>query len=150
MKVKGIIAAISVFVGMFFLLACSEEKTASIVGNEDIVAVIQKIPQCCENPSVVHEIYAKDAIVKYGEWRGRVTNYTGLKEIENLYRDYLKNARIIELSIESIEKEADIAHVKYRYKTDDGIVVFKQNESAEMRKYGETWKIREVNSEFKP
>lgn len=44
MKVMGIIAAIFVSVGMSLILACSEEKTASIVGHEDIVAVIQKLP----------------------------------------------------------------------------------------------------------
>jgi hypothetical protein len=149
MKVIWIIAAISVSVGTFFLLACSEEKTASIVGHEDIVAVIQKVPQCGENPSIVHEIYAEDAIVKYEyAWIG-VTNYTGLKEIESMHRAG-KNWRIIEISIESIEKEADIAHVKYRYKVDNSREVFKRSDSAEMRKNGETWKITEVNSELRP
>jgi hypothetical protein len=151
MKVMGIIAAILVSVGMSLILACSEEKTASIVGHEDIVAVIQKVPQCRENPSIVHEIYAEDALVKDVDFRGDVRNYKGLKEIENYYREISKNCSAIEMSIESIEKEADIAHVKYRYKIDCGTAqVYKKSDSAETRKKGETWEITEVKSEFKP
>ena len=45
MKVIRIIAIILVSVGMAFILACSEDKTASLEGNEDIAAVIQKFPE---------------------------------------------------------------------------------------------------------
>jgi hypothetical protein len=40
MRSRGIIATIIVFVSIPFIFTCSEEKTASIEGHEDIVAVL--------------------------------------------------------------------------------------------------------------
>ncbi|UCF81888.1 MAG: hypothetical protein JSV50_11760 [Desulfobacteraceae bacterium] len=153
MKVIGVIATILVSMGMALILACSEEKTASIEGHEDIVAVLQKIPQCFENPSTAHEIYAEDAIIKFKSRSSvGIRKYTGLKEIENMFKETGKSWRVIDLSIDSIEKEADIAHVKYRYKSQSLIAdveVWKRSCSAEMVKKGEMWKIKEVKSKPK-
>ena len=60
MKVIRIIATIFVSVGMAFILACSEEKIASLEGNEDIVAVLQKLPECLDNPEITKEIYTDE------------------------------------------------------------------------------------------
>ena len=46
MRLVRIIATMMVFASMVFIASCGEEKTASLEGHEDIVAVIQKIPQC--------------------------------------------------------------------------------------------------------
>lgn len=52
----------------------------------------------------MHEIYAEDALVKDIDFRADITNYKGLKEIENYYRE-VGNCSAIEMSIESIEKK---------------------------------------------
>jgi len=147
MKVIRIIAVISVSVGMAFILACSEEKTASLEGNEDIVAVLQKLPETLDNSEIINEIYTDDAIVKETDAStGRLIELRGLKEIENWRKEKGKYWRRTGLNISSIEKEADTAHIKYqmRYESvateaESGVLKF----SAEMQKIGPTWKIKE-------
>ena len=147
MKVIRIIAFILVSVAMAFILACSEEKTASLEGNEDIVAVLKKVPETLDNTEIINEIYTDDAIVK--EWEGfsgRLIELRGLKQIENWRKEKGKVWRRTGLTISSIEKEADTAHVKYKIDYEE---VLSGGESgvlkcsAEMQKIGVTWKIKE-------
>jgi len=126
---------------------CSEEKTASIEGNEDIVAVLQKSLKCLDRPEANREIYADNAILKQDDgWTGHILEFKGLKEIENWRKERGKNWRRTGLSISSIEKEADIAHVKYQI---DIEAVATEAEfyslccSAKMLKIGPVWKIKE-------
>ena len=155
MKVIRIIATILVTVSMAFFLACSEQKTASLEGNEDIVAVLQKLPECLDNPEVNREIYSDNAILKQEDgWTGRMIELRGLKEIENWRKDKGKIWRRTGLSISSIEKQADTAQVKYQI---DVEAVATEAEfsalscTAKMLKVGPTWKIKEeiVKIEFK-
>ena len=84
MKVIRILAIVLVSMGMALFLACGEEKTASLEGNEDIVAVLQKLPECLDNPETIKEIYTDDAILKQEDgWTGIMVEMRGLKEIEN-------------------------------------------------------------------
>jgi hypothetical protein len=143
MKVIRIITEIIVFVSMGFILACSEEKTASIEGHEDIVAVLQKLPQCLKTPDTVNEIYVTDAI--FTRELGYKTEYNGLQEIRNYKRDVGKNYLVKNVSIKSIEKKADISHVIYQITfvsllSDADVNTFKC--SAEMVKDGQKWKIK--------
>ena len=146
MKVIRIIAFILVSVSMAFILACSEEKTASFKGHEDIVAVLQKLPECIDKPEVNREIYADNAILKQEDRQtGHMIELRGLNEIENWRKDRGKILRRTGLSISSIEKEADTAHVKYQIDyeavaTEAEFGVLKC--SAEMLKIGPTWKIK--------
>ena len=145
MKVIRIITAIIVFVSMAFILACSEEKSASLEGHEDIVAVLQKLPQCLKTPDTVNEIYVTDAISTRLSDSAHYSKYKGLQEIRNLKRDYGRNFLWKNLSIKSIEKEADIAHVVYQItyqsvSTDTEVYTLRC--SAEMVKYGQKWKLK--------
>ena len=133
--------------GIAFILACSEKKTASLEGNEDIVAVLQKTPKTFEDSEIINEIYTDDAIVKEIDgWTGRMFELRGLKQIANWRKEKGKVWRRTGLTISSIEKEADTAHIKYqmRYESvateaESGVLKF----SAEMQKIGPTWKIKE-------
>ena len=155
MKVIRIIAIILVSVSVVFILACGEQKTASLEGNEDIVAVLQKLPECLDNPEIVKEIYTDDAILKQEDgWTGIMIEMRGLKEIENWRKDKSKIWRHTGLTISSIEKGADTAHVKYQIdweavatEAEFGLL----NCSAEMEKIGPKWKIKEemINYKFK-
>jgi hypothetical protein len=155
MKVIRIIATILVSVGMALILACSEEKTASLEGNEDIAAVLQKLSECLDKPEVHREIYADNAILKQEDSQtGHMLEFRGLKEIENWRKDRAKIWRRTGLSISSIEKEADIAHVKYQIDIEEvkTEVDFRALScTAEMIKIGPTWKIKEeiVKIKFK-
>ena len=83
MKLIRIIAIILVSVSMAFILACGEQKTASLEGNEDIAAVIQRLPECYENPKTVMEIYAEDAVFRVQDLAtGKWNEFKGIKEIE--------------------------------------------------------------------
>jgi len=116
MKVIRIIATVFVFAGIAFIFACSEEKTASLEGNEDIAAVIQKLPESYENPKVVMEIYTEDAVLKWQTpGSGRWQDFKGLKEIEDLKEERGKAIRNPTVSIRSIKREADKAHVEYSF-----------------------------------
>ena len=155
MKVIRIIATILVSVGMALILACSEEKTASLEGNEDIAAVLQKLSECLDKPEVHSEIYADNAILKQEDSQtGIMTEMKGLKEIENWRKDRAKIWRRTGLSISSIEKEADIAHVKYQMDIEEvktEVNFHALSCTAEMIKIGPTWKIKEeiVKIKFK-
>ena len=145
MKVIRIITAIIVFVSMALILACSEEKTASLEGHEDIVAVLQKLPQCLKTPDTVNEIYVTDAISTRLSDSAHYSKYKGLQEIRNLKRDYGRNFIWKNLSIKSIKKEADIAHVVYQITSQSVITdaeVYTLKCSAEMIKAGQKWKIK--------
>ena len=84
MKVLRIIAIILVFVSGAFILACGEQKTASLEGNEDITEVIQRLSECYENPKTVMEIYAEDAVFRRQDpATGKWNEFKGLKEIED-------------------------------------------------------------------
>ena len=147
MKVIRIITAIIVFVSMAFILACSEKKTASLKGHEDIAAVLQKLSECLDKPEVNREIYTDNAILKQEDgMTGRMLEFKGLEEIENWRKERGKNWRRTGLSISSIEKEADTAHIKYRIyfqgvHSDAEFSVLSC--SAEMLKIGPAWKIKE-------
>ena len=147
MKVIRIIATMMVIVGMAFISACSEEKTASLKGHEDIAAVLQKLSECLDKPEVNREIYADNAILKQEDGQtGRMLEFKGLKEIENWRKERSKHWRRTGLSISRIEKEADIAHVKYKINfhavhSDAEFSVLSC--SAEMLKIGPAWKIKE-------
>ena len=147
MKVIRIIATMMVIVGMAFISACSEEKTASLKGHEDIAAVLQKLSECLDKPEVNREIYADNAILKQEDGQtGLMLEFKGLKEIENWRKERSKHWRRTGLSISRIEKEADIAHVKYKINfhavhSDAEFSVLSC--SAEMLKIGPTWKIKE-------
>jgi ketosteroid isomerase-like protein len=146
MKVIRIIAIILVSVGMAFILACGEQKTASLEGNEDIAAVIQRLPECYENSKTVMEIYSEDAVFERqdpttGNWNA----FKGLKEIEDYKKERSNAMRNLTLSISSIKKEADKAHVEYLYirKGVEGKSMdWEQSSSAELVKKGQTWKIQ--------
>ena len=148
MKVIRTIAIILVSVGIAFILACSEEKTVSLERNEDMVAVLQKMLKTLENPEIINEIYTDDAIVK--EWvgfSGRLIELRGLEEIENWRKEKGKVWRRTGLTITSIEKKADTAHVEYKVnyeavatEAESGVL---NKCSAEMQKIGPTWKIKE-------
>ena len=145
MKVIRIIAAIIVL-----RIRCPydfrrPEKTASIEGNEDIVAVLQKLPQCLKTPDTVNEIYTTDAISIRITHSMDLSEHKGLQEIRNLKRDYGKNFLWKNLSIKSIEKEADIAHVVYQFTSESVITdaeVYTLKCSAEMVKDGQKWKLK--------
>ena len=147
MRLKGIIVTMMIFLSMAFISACSEEKAASLEGNEDIAAVLQKLPECLDKPEVNREIYADNAILKQEDgWTGHMLEFRGLEEIENWRKERGKNWRRTGLSISSIEKKADAAHVKYQIEL---IAVATEAElgtlscSAKMIKIGPTWKIKE-------
>jgi hypothetical protein len=151
MKVIRIITAIIVFVSMAFILACSEEKSASLEGHEDIVAVLQKLPQCLKTPDTVNEIYVTDAISTRLSDSAHYSKYKGLQEIRNLKRDYGRNFIWKNLSIKSIKKEADIAHVVYKITAESvltGSNTYRLSCSAEMVKDGQKWKIKKEKVEL--
>ena len=147
MKVIRIIATILVSVGMALILACSEEKTASLEGNEDIAAVLQKLPEIYAKPEVNREIYADNAILKQEDgWTGHMLEFRGLEEIENWRKERGKDWRRTGLSISSIEKEADTAHVEYQIELENVTTeaeFYTLSCTAEMLKVGPTWKIKE-------
>ena len=141
MKVIRILAIVLVSMGMALFLACSEEKTASLEGNEDIAAVMQRLPECYENSKIVMEIYAEDAIFERQDpSTGKWNTFKGLKEIEDYKKERNRAMRNSSLSISSIKKEADKAHVEYSFirKSPD----WEQSCSAELVKKGQTWKIK--------
>ena len=147
MKVIRIIATMMVIVGMAFISACSEEKTASLKGHEDIAAVLQKLSECLDKPEVNREIYADNAILKQEDSQtAHMLEIKGLKEIENWRKDRAKIWRRTGLSISSIEKEADSARVKYLIDL-EGVKTETETRAlsctAEMLKIGPTWKIKE-------
>jgi hypothetical protein len=147
MRSRGIIATIIVFVSIPFIFTCSEEKTASIEGHEDIVAVLQKLPECYENPKTIMEIYAEDAVLKRQDRRTGLWNeFKGLKEIGDYKKEKGKGIHEITLSIHSIKKEADKAQVEYNLiiqVAEDHFFYYEQRCSAEMVKKGQAWKIKE-------
>ena len=145
MKVIKIIATILVSVSMSVIMACSEQKTASLEGNEDIAAVIQKLPECYDNPNTAMEIYTDDAILIVETHTMGPVKLTGSKEIGDYKKERGKSLVVSKVTIHSIKKEADKAHVEYSFfipgvegKSFDITI----EGSAEMVKKGQTWKIK--------
>jgi len=148
MKVIRIIATILVSVGMAFILACGDEKTASIKGNEDIVAVLQKIPECSNNAETPMEIYTDNAILKYQDLTtGKMVELIGPKAIGSYRRERGKRTSISRVSISSIVREADTAHVKFKI-TERGKLDWDYSCSAELVKEGQTWRIKKETVEW--
>ena len=144
MRPREIVVAMMILVSMGLILACSEEKTASLEGNEDIVAVLQKLPECLNNPEVTMEIYTNNAFLKYHDRHSMsMKELTGSKEIAKLRKQLGANISWTNVSIDRIDRKADTAHVEYRVTTDNRGVEFIFNGSAEMVKQGQTWKIKE-------
>jgi hypothetical protein len=144
MKMIRIIATILVSVSMAFIFACSEEKTASLEGNEDIAAVLQKLPECLNNLEIINEIYTDDALLKYQDRHtGKMNELSGSKAIGKVRKEIGINESWTKVSINKIDRKADIAHVNYKITTDNrgNVVVF--NGSGGMVKQGQTWKIKE-------
>jgi len=152
MKVIRIIATIFVSVGMALILACSEEKTASLEGNEDIAAVIQKLPECYDNPNTAMEIYTNDAILmRKDSQTGLMVKLTRPKEIGDYKKDIGKGWGVRKVSIHSIKKEADKAQVEYSFfrpGVEGKSFDFAYEGSAEMVKKGQTWKIKSDRLEY--
>jgi len=151
MKVIRIIATILVSVSMAFILACSEEKTASLEGHEDKVAVLQKLVDCLDTPETTKEIFAENAVLKWqdhetSQWREQ----KGVKEIQKYYKERGENYRYVKLAISDIKEEADNAHVEYQITAQDrrSNVEYKANCSAEMVKQGQAWKIKDAMSKM--
>lgn len=146
MRLIWLIAAMIVLAGMILISACGDSKTTSLEGHEEIVAVLQKIPQCYDNPETATEIYADDAILmRQDSPTGLVVELTGPKEIGEYRKEKGKSLRVTGVSISSIEEQADKAHVEYS--------IIHQNVRgqpfhhkltccAEMAKEGQTWKIK--------
>lgn len=152
MKAIRIIPTIIVLLSMACVSAFSEEKTVSLEGDEDIVSVIQKLPECYDNPDIAMEIYTDDAIFMRPQTRtGQMVKVTGPKEIRDYKKEKAKGYVVSKLSINSIKRETDKAHVEYtfHFKTiegrDYGIPL---NGTAEMIKKGQTWKIKEDKLEY--
>ncbi len=146
MKVIRIIATILVSVSMAFILACSEQKTASLEGHEDIVAVIQKLPEIYDNPETAMEIYAENAVLKWQDVEtAQMREQKGLKEIEQYYKEKGENHRVVKVSIIDIQEDANKAHVEYQLTSEGRRTTLqgKLNCSAEMVKQGPAWKIKE-------
>ena len=152
MKVIRIIVIILVSVSTAFILACGEQKTASLEGNEDIVAVLQKLPEDRDNPEIRKEIYTDDAILMRMDPRtGQMVKLTGPKEIGDYKKEIGKGEVVMKLSINSIKRETDKAHVEYTFhrKTIEGRdYVIPLNCTAEMVKREQTWKIKEDRVEY--
>ena len=150
MKVIRILAIVLVSMGMAMFLACSEEKTASLEGNEDIVAVLKKIPECMNNVEIAMEIYTNDAILMYqAPSSGKMVKIIGPKEI-GVYRSEVgKNVSAARVSINNVVRVADTAHVKFTMttQTSQGLEV-DENCSAEMVKEGKAWRIKKETDEF--
>lgn len=151
MKVIKIIATILVSVSMSVIMACSEQKTASLEGNEDIAAVIQKLPECYDNPNTAMEIYTDDAILIVETHKMGPVKLTGSKEIGDYLKERGKRLVVSKVTINSIKKEADKAHVEYSFfspgvegKSFDITI----EGSAEMVKKGQTWKIKGDRVEY--
>ena len=145
MKLIKIFAAIIVFGSVAFISGCSEEKTVSFEGHEDKVALLEKLPKCLDDPETVREIYLENAILKWQENTGGMTELKDLKEIEKHYRDLGKNYRFINLSISDIKEEANNAHLEYQITIQDrrSNLETKLNCSAEMVKQSQEWQIIE-------
>ena len=149
MKVIRTIAIILVSLGLAFILACSEEKTASLEGNEDIVAVLEKIPECMDNAEIAMEIYTNDAIFMYEDPSGgRMVKRIGPKKIGVYRSETGKQFSEARVSINNIERKADTAHVKFKIttKTPQG-VEWDWPSSAEMVKEGQVWRIKKETVE---
>jgi len=151
MKVIRTIATFIVFLSMAFILTCGEEKTTSLEGNEDIVAVLEKIPECMDNSETAMEIYTDDAILMFQDPTTMdMVKLIGPKEIGLYRRETGKDRSIIRVSINNIVREADTAHVKFKvtiqYSQNPGLE-WDLNCSAEMVKEGQTWRIKKETVE---
>lgn len=151
MNVIRIIATILVSVSMAFIFACSEQKTASLEGHEDIVADLQKLLKCLDNPETTQEIYSENAVLKWQDREtGQMNEQKGLNEIENYYKEVGENYRFVKLSINDVKEDANNARVEYQITTLERKTSFESgfNSSVEMVKLGQAWKIKEEESKI--
>ena len=145
MKVIRIIAIILVSVSLSFIIACGEEKTASLEGHKEKAAVLQKLVDCLDTPETAMEIYAENAVFKWqdletAQWREQ----KGIKEIQKYYKEKGENYRYVKLTINDIKENTDNAQVEYRIFTQDRRtnIEAKLKGSAEMVKQGQAWKVK--------
>jgi ketosteroid isomerase-like protein len=92
------------------------------------------------------EIYAEDAVYRGQDTTtGKWNEFKGLKKIEDYTKERGKGMGKASVSILSIKKEADIAHVEYNI-LQKGVrgtsMDWEQNCSAELAKIGARWKIK--------
>ena len=156
MRLREIVVAMMILVSMGLILACSEEKTASLEGNEDILAVLQKLPPCVEKPDsdCVNEIYVPDATLIQNS---AITGYmdkkmTGLKEIEDWKIAQGTSYRWKDLSVSSIDKKTDTANIKYSFAIETARgeqMDWRFDCSAKLVKQGQKWKIKEEIIKYK-
>jgi len=145
MRSIRIITILMIFSSIVCITACGEKKTASLEGNEDIAAVLQKLPECLDNLAIAKAIYAENAILHYQDaYTGQVNALTGSKEIGNYLLERGKDKCWINVLIQDIKKEADTAHVVYQIVSRDrkSPLEYTLNCSAEMVKQGQVWKGR--------
>ena len=151
MKSIRMIAIMIVFASMVCIAACGEKETASLEGNEDIAAVLQKLPECLDSLATAKAIYAENAILHYQDGQtAQVNTLTGSKEIGNYLQERGKEKCWINVSIQDIKKEADTAHVVYQITSQDrkSTLEYTLNCSAEMVKQGQMWKIKEARTKY--
>ena len=149
MKVTRIIATTLVSMSMALFLGCGEQKTASLEGHEDKVAVLQKLVDCLDTPETAAEIYAEDAVLKWqdydtAQWREQ----KGLNEIQKYYKDKGIDNRYVKLDISDIKEDAKGAHVEYQITLQDrgSGIELKSKCSAEMVNQGQGWKVKNAIS----
>lgn len=149
MKVIRIITAIIVFVSMALILACSEEKTASLEGHEDIVAVLQKLPQCLFNPTSLNEIFLEDAVLICIHHSTHKTVYKGIKEIGTFHKDAGKdwhNLKTIPKRINVVNGQAEVDYaVSFDVGEPGQQSPWTCKGTAKMVKKGSNWMIKEAN-----
>jgi len=151
MRSIRIITIMMVFASMVCITACGEKKTASLEGNEDIVAVLQKLPECFDNLAIAKAIYTENAIRHYQDGTtGQINALTGSKEIGNYLQEIGMQRCWTNVSIQDIKKEADTAHVVYQITSQDRKSTLEEtlNCSAEMVQQDQMWKIKEARTKF--
>ena len=151
MRSIRIITTMMVFASMVCITACGEEKTASLEGHDDIVAVLQKLPECYDNLAITKAIYTENAILYYQDGQTRQMNtLTGSKEIGNYLKERGKVGCLIKISIQDIKEEADKAHAVYHITAQErkSGLDYTFNCSAEMVKQGQVWKIKEQRTKY--
>lgn len=148
MKVIRTITVIIIFVSMALISACSEEKTASIEGHEDIVAVLQKLPQCLFSPASLNEIFLEDAVLNCIHHSTHKTVYKGIKEISTFHKDAgsdWHNLKTIPKKIKAVNGQAQVDYdVSYDLGNPGQQSPWTCKGTAKMVKKGSNWMIEEV------
>ena len=151
MRLVRINITMIVFASMVCIAACGEKEKTSIEGNEDIAAVLQKLPECLDNIGTAKAIYTETAVYHYVDgYTGQMKTLTGLREIGNHLKEKGKTTCLINVSIQDIKKEADTAHVVYQITSQERktTLEYTLDCSAEMIKQGQAWKIKEERVKY--